>query len=122
MSRAWRRSLRASFAAVATPEQRAEIRQRARLLEPGVGAVEHRDCLPERQLALPGAGGKACGPQRHPGGARSAERAGRVHLRLAEASRGLGLAERQVWGRTCLTVWCPASRWYLPHSFLRIRR
>ena len=65
-------------ASVAAAQQSAEIRERAGLLEPGVGAGQHLDRLAQQQFAVRTAGDEPGGPQRHAERARGAERAGQV--------------------------------------------
>jgi hypothetical protein len=83
-------------AAVAAPEQGAEICEGARSLQAGVAALERLDGLAKQGRSTVTAGHDAGGTHRHAECARGAERAGELKLLLYQASRRFVIAEREL--------------------------
>jgi hypothetical protein len=92
----------ASFdAAVATPQDRAEIGPCVGLLEAGVGAGEHLDRLTQQVLTARAPGHQPGGSQRDSEDAGGAEGAGQLQLLLTQPSRRVVFTESQ-FGERCV--------------------
>jgi hypothetical protein len=83
-------------AAIAAPEQGAEVCEGARSLQAGVAALERGDGLAKQGRSTVTAGHDAGGTHRHAERARGAERAGELNLLLCKASRRFVIAEREM--------------------------
>src|SRR5215208_2837569 len=83
-------------AAVAPPEQGAEVGERTCSLHVRIASLERVDCLAEQGRSTVAAGNDAGGTLRRSQCAGSAECRGELDLLVCEASRRLALAEREV--------------------------